>query len=107
VADRDIVVLVARWPKAESYDLLKAQPLLGRSQWAFEQGDAGDRAVLVETVARFKGLESTAVVLWLGDQAIDRDWSETIYVGLTRAKSLLAVVGSEKVAGAFRAQRPA
>jgi hypothetical protein len=52
-------------------------------------------------------LESTAVVLWLGDQAIDRDWSETIYVGLTRAKSLLAVVGSEKVAGAFRAQRPA
>jgi hypothetical protein len=92
--------------RAGEADFVNALPIrdLGHR---FCLGEAGDRAVRVDTVVRFKSLESTAMVLWLGDEAIDRDGSETIYVGLTRAKSLLAVVGSEKVAGAFRAQRPA
>jgi hypothetical protein len=101
IPERDIVVLVARWPKAESFDLIKSQPLPGRSTWAFEQA-SGDRTIRVDTVARFKGLESQAVVLWLGDDAIKRDWSETIYVGLTRAKGVLAVAGSTKINDIFK-----
>lgn len=92
----DIVVLVARWPKAESYELIRLQPLPGRNTWVFDQ-TATEKTVRVDTVARFKGLESPAVVLWLGDDAVARDWSETIYVGLTRAKSLMAVAGSKSL----------
>ena len=53
------------------------------------------RHVLVDTVAQFKGLEAQAVVLWIGDEVVDDEQWETIYVGTTRAKSLLAVVGSK------------
>jgi len=36
------------------------------------------------------------VVLWIGDEIVDEAHWETVYVGATRAKSLLAVVGSHK-----------
>ncbi len=42
---------------------------------------------------RFKGLEAQAIVLWLGDEIVNQCQWETIYVGTTRAKSLLAIVG--------------
>lgn len=93
LSSQDIVVLLAGQARAWGYDLLKSH---ARDAGVRLTQDAtrGRRAVFVETVARFKGLESAAVVLWLGDQLVGDEARETLYVGTTRAKSLLCVVGS-------------
>jgi hypothetical protein len=98
---RDIVVLVARRPKGLAYEMLGERVAVAEVEWGFEEyGEKG--RVLVDTVARFKGLEAQAVVLWIGDEvASEKQW-ETVYVGTTRAKSLLAVVGSQKTLKALR-----
>jgi hypothetical protein len=89
----DVAVLVAKKPKAYVYDLLKARPIHGSVAWAVEDHGRA-RAVTVDTVARFKGLEAQAVVLWLGDEVVHEEQWETVYVGSTRAKSLLCIIGS-------------
>lgn len=89
----DVVVLIAKRPKTVAYDLLRARGNASGVSWAIEaHGRIGQ--VLVDTVARFKGLESQAVVLWIGDEVLAEQQWETVYVGTTRAKSLLAIVGS-------------
>lgn len=91
----DVAVLVAKKPKGYAFELLgdaaKDCPL---KLVYSDHGASG--VVLVETVSRFKGLEAHAVVLWVGDDVTDEDMKETMYVGVTRAKSLLAVVGSNR-----------
>lgn len=50
--------------------------------------------VCVESVGRYKGLDAAVIVLWLADEfdaTIHREW---VYVGLSRAKSYLYVVGT-------------
>jgi hypothetical protein len=101
----DVVVLVAKRPKNLVYELLKQRAVAAGVEWAFEAHGRA-KCVLVDTVARFKGLEAQAVVLWIGDEVVDESHWETLYVGSTRAKSLLKVVGSMKVMKAIRA-RPA
>jgi len=50
---------------------------------------------LLDTVARFKGLEASVVFLWL-PPVIDEDQDrEALYVGLSRAKSRVYIVGSK------------
>lgn len=90
---RDIAVLIAKRPKAPRYELLTGHALPSGIGWAVET-HGRERMVLVDSVARFKGLESQAVVLWLGDGLIEQHGSEIIYVGTTRAKSFLCLVGS-------------
>jgi hypothetical protein len=97
----DVAVLVAKRPKAQLYDLLDQRGEAVGVTWAIEV-HGRQRSVLVGTVARFKGLEAQAVVLWLGDEVVDEKQWETVYVGATRAKSLLAIVGSQKVLKALR-----
>jgi hypothetical protein len=89
----DVVVLVAQRPKSLPYELLSARAGAARVNWSFEV-HGKPRSVLVDTVARFKGLEAQAVVLWIGDEVVEEGQWETMYVGTTRAKSLLAVIGS-------------
>ena len=58
------------------------------------------RGVILDTVRRFKGLESPVVIL-----ALSRDWVtsiELMYVGLSRARVHLIVVGEEKDLEAVR-----
>ena len=94
VRAEDIVVLLAKQPKNYLYELLKANKLTPGTEWS--EGTVGRKnAVLVDTVARFKGLESPVVILWLGDEILDSVYQELLYVGITRAKSLLYVVGSK------------
>jgi ATP-dependent exoDNAse (exonuclease V) beta subunit len=89
----DIAVLVAKTPKSYAYELLSEAMRNSVVKFVFaDHGAVG--GVLVDTVSRFKGLESHAVVLWVGDEVVDEERKETMYVGVTRAKSLLAVVGS-------------
>jgi superfamily I DNA and RNA helicase len=91
-----IAVLIAKQPKSVLYELLSQQDLPGNVAWAFEE-HGRRRTVLVDTVKRFKGLEADAVVLWVGEDVTDEEQWETLYVGTTRAKSLLCIVGSKRV----------
>lgn len=63
------------------------------ARWSHEQlWEPG--AVLIETAHRFKGLEAAVVILWLHDTVdADRDVAD-LYVGLSRARSRLWVVGA-------------
>lgn len=60
--------------------------------------------MLLETVALFKGLEAQAVVMWLGDEVVDEQQWEAVYVGATRATSLLCIVSSRKACKALRSR---
>ena len=90
----DIVVLLAKRPKAALYDLLARHRLPGKTNWSFERRVPG--TILVNTVARFKGLESPVVMLWIGEEVSAAAEGETVYVGTSRAKYLMHVVGSAK-----------
>lgn len=105
IRPEDVVVLVAKRPKALLYELLKQRAEAAGAEWAFET-PGGSRAVLVDTVARFKGLEAQAVVLWVGDEVVDESSWEIVYVGVTRAKTLLAVVGTQRAIQAIRDWKP-
>ncbi|HQX08268.1 MAG TPA: ATP-binding domain-containing protein, partial [Zoogloea sp.] len=100
----DVAVLVAKRPKALVYELLTQRTEAAGAKWALEAHGTA-KSVLVDTVARFKGLEAQAVILWVGDEVVDEAHWETLYVGTTRAKSLLNIVGSLKVVSALRARR--
>ncbi|WP_205960680.1 ATP-binding domain-containing protein [Ramlibacter rhizophilus] len=49
---------------------------------------------MLDTVQRFKGLESPVVILWGIDGVAAQGRQELLYVGMSRAKSILLVVGS-------------
>lgn len=92
----EIVILVSKQPKAAMYKALAAKRLPGSVQWSFE-GPRVPNTVLVDTVARFKGLESEAIILWVGSEIAEEKSPETLYVGVTRAKSLLCIIGTQRV----------
>ncbi|WP_165909643.1 ATP-binding domain-containing protein [Variovorax guangxiensis] len=97
----DVAVLVAKRPKAHCYELLGPRLTAEGIRWVSETHSVNG-AVLLETFSRFKGLEAQAVVLWVGDEVVDEATWETVYVGTTRAKSLLAVVGSNRAVRTVR-----
>ncbi len=97
----DVAVLVAKRPKARCYELLGPRLTAEGIRWVTETHSVTG-AVLLETYSRFKGLEAQAVVLWVGDEVVEEATWETVYVGTTRAKSLLAVVGSNKAVRTVR-----
>jgi len=100
VAPEDIAILLAKRPKARLYALLQVQRLPAGTSWAVEV-PGQRRAVFVDTVGRFKGLEAQVVILWIGDEVIEEEQWEYLYVGATRAKSLLHVVGSARAIAPF------
>ena len=58
--------------------------------------DFGPGRLTVDTVARFKGLERAVIILWAFDTCeVSRD-RETLYVGMSRAKSVLFVCGTRE-----------
>ena len=77
---------------------LKESKTSESASWSFwvswMQGSRPDSSVLVETVRRFKGRESPIVILWGLDTIDLADHKETLYVGMSRAKSILIVVGT-------------
>ena len=63
--------------------------------------------VRVATIHRYKGLESSVVVLAELDERItDADLDRLVYVGATRARTHLAIVASEDVAARLREVAP-
>lgn len=79
------------WQTQRSYyDLLTQRRLVRGIQWSVEIDDP--ERIVLETVPRFKGLEAVVTFLWLLiDTAQER---ELLYVGLSRAKSVVYLVGS-------------
>ena len=65
---------------------------------SFSFGRWGSAGIPVETVARFKGMEAEAVVLVLSEGMTDKARIED-YVGMSRARSVLAVVGPPQLQG--------
>ena len=57
--------------------------------------DTDPNNVKFETVARFKGLESDILILWGLDELPESEKKETLYVGMSRAKSLLIICASK------------
>ncbi len=89
-----IAILVCGEPKTNFYSLLLDYSLPRQAKWVVE-GVAADNGVTVDTVRRFKGLEADVVFLWCADMLSRNDSAEVLYVGLSRAKSRLFVVGSK------------
>jgi hypothetical protein len=101
VIPSDITVLVAdALRKADYYATLRRYPLPKPAIW-LEEGIRSSNTVLMDTIQRFKGLESPIVILW-GLDTIDVTRSEELlYVGMSRAKSLLVVAGTTSTCARF------
>ncbi|HOW77649.1 MAG TPA: ATP-dependent helicase [Candidatus Competibacteraceae bacterium] len=94
VAPSHIVVLIAESErKQDYYAKLRRLPLPRPAQW-MEEAPQSDQIVLLETVKRFKGLEAPIVFLWGLDMLNSTRRQELLYVGISRAKSMLYVVGN-------------
>ncbi|OMH27845.1 hypothetical protein BGP75_22445 [Motiliproteus sp. MSK22-1] len=102
VSAGDITVLIVdALNKADYYSALQRLPLPKPAVW-LQEGHRNANTVLMETVKRFKGLESPIVILW-GLDAIDLSANdELLYVGMSRAKSLLVVVGTSATCASFQ-----
>jgi hypothetical protein len=93
VRPSEIVVLVMGKPKQSFYDLMASRTLARGTHWIIESDNP--EGILLETVPRFKGLEASIVFLWLPPVVDDEHDRELLYVGLSRGKSLLFLVGSK------------
>lgn len=89
-----VAVLVCGQPKAAYFDVISQKPLPRGSSWSIE-GPAAANGVRIDTVRRFKGLESDIVFLWGVDSMPADQMTETLYIGASRAKSRLCVVGNK------------
>jgi superfamily I DNA/RNA helicase len=101
VSPRAITVLIAnRLQKKRYQDALKRYALSGGGTWGSLDDDSS-KTVFIETVARFKGLESEVLVLWGLDQLPYEDSREDLYVGSSRAKSILVLCGTAETCEAI------
>ncbi len=74
--------------------------LRDRTVGSFSLGKWGGKGFAVETVRRFKGLESQAVVLVLEPGEIN-ELQLLAYVGTSRARTVLSVVGTSQLRDAI------
>jgi superfamily I DNA/RNA helicase len=93
VSAADVAVLVVRDAKQPLYDAIARQPLPRGTRWGVELHRVPG-AITVDTVARFKGLEAAIVFLCGFESASPSSEKEMLYVGLSRAKSRIILVGS-------------
>jgi superfamily I DNA/RNA helicase len=90
----DIAVLIVGDPKQPIYDAITRQPLPRGSKWGIELHRLHD-AISVDTVARYKGLEAAVVFLCGFESTSPASDREMLYVGLSRAKSRVVLVGTK------------
>jgi hypothetical protein len=102
VSPSQLAVLVCGKPKTMYFDSISQRPLPRGANWSIE-GPASDTGVRLDTVRRFKGLEADIVFLWGVDSMPIDQATETLYIGASRAKSRLCVVGHEAAIDRLRA----
>jgi superfamily I DNA and RNA helicase len=101
VAPTDIAVLIVMRETPKFYEALTERRLPRGARWGKRQHRLANH-VVIDTVSRFKGLEAAIVILcgFEGcDARVDR---ELFYVGLSRAKSRVYLVGSSTALGTIR-----
>nr|CAD6615063.1 hypothetical protein RKHAN_02781 [Rhizobium sp. Khangiran2] len=104
VEPHDIAILLCDpTGRVERETVLQRLPLpktikLGRIE------DYGPGRLTVETVARFKGLERGVIILWAFDRPHSSADRETLYVGMSRAKSALYLCGTREACERILAQ---
>lgn len=89
-----IAIVVPGQNHKSFYFLLKDRPLPKPIRWAFEEVRP-DNGIIVDTMQRFKGLESAVLYIWGADELDCGADQELLYTTLTRAKSRLFLVGEE------------
>ncbi|MBG6118672.1 MULTISPECIES: nuclease-related domain-containing DEAD/DEAH box helicase [unclassified Sphingobium] len=99
VPPHDIGVLLCDGRARSSFErALAATTIPKTARWGHLEG-YGPGSITVDSVAKFKGLERPIIILWgldACDPVADR---ETLYVGMSRAKSLLFVCGTVAACG--------
>jgi len=93
VSATDIAVLVVKGGSQSFSNALAARSLPKGASWGNKQHRL-DGSVVIDTVSRFKGLEAAIVILCNFEDADSRADCELFYVGLSRAKSRIYLVGS-------------
>lgn len=93
VAPGSIAVIVSGQQKEYLYGLLKSEKLPSPVKWSREE-HFRTNSVLMDTIKRFKGLERDIIILWLDQGAALND--TIMYVGTSRAKSVLYIVSDKK-----------
>jgi superfamily I DNA and RNA helicase len=93
VSPTDIAVLAVRGGSPLLYNALAAHHLPRGTNWAIQQHRI-DGTVVIDTVSRFKGLEAAIIILCNFEDADPQIDRELFYVGLSRAKSRIYLVGS-------------
>ena len=95
IAPDDMAVLVhgATGGTQPFYDQLIGLPIGSGPSWA-DGKHRLPQTILLESIACFKGLERTIIFLWLGDDVDAGTHREFLYVGMSRAKSRLFLVGT-------------
>lgn len=93
VPPEQIVVLTTGPSGRQRADALTSLGAPSGARWSHEQLWVPG-AVLVEAAHRFKGLEAAVVILWLHDAVNPERDAADLYVGLSRARSRLWVVGA-------------
>ncbi|MNK91581.1 Nuclease-related domain protein [compost metagenome] len=102
-SNKIVILIVDAMNKREYIQALMKQPLpKGHHYSDIEQRN--DSSVLVTTVNKFKGLESDIVLLWGMDSIDMQEHREHLYVGLSRAKSILVIFGNKQTCTYFRAE---
>jgi superfamily I DNA/RNA helicase len=93
IPSSSIVVLIADRIKRKDYEMA-LQRLTLPSGLVWKGIDRKrDTGVTLETVARFKGLEGDVLILWGLDNLPSEERRGSLYVGISRAKSILALCG--------------
>ena len=93
-----ISVLIADKLRRREYEkILHSFTLPATARWGDVDDQRQENEVVIETVARFKGLESDILILWGLDRLPPQERRETLYVGLSRAKSLLYICGINQI----------
>lgn len=90
----DITILVASSNLDKYSSLLKSLTLHKGMKYSIKKHRV-QQTILVDTVARFKGLESAIIILWGLDEFDPIEDYETLYVAYSRAKSRLYLIGSD------------
>ncbi|MBP6703227.1 MAG: ATP-binding domain-containing protein [Vicinamibacteria bacterium] len=116
------LVVVEKVPPEEIVVLLLDARLQERCEAALEQRlkdrrlrlsfrvhfETAQGRVRVDTVGRFKGMEAAVVILWAQGWPEDEEERSFLYVGLSRARSLLVVLGPsplvERALGALQVE---
>lgn len=96
-----IAVLIGdSFTKKEKYALIRDYKLPYSGMWSIENGFKPNQ-LLIDTVKRFKGLEAEIVIIWGLPVNSKDEMEEILYVGATRAKSQLMIIGDNMELGSI------